>query len=166
MVKHPLAWYNFFAMEMVYLTQEGLKKLEEEYRVLKEETKPAIATRIDEARQLGDLSENAEYHAAKEEMAWAQTRFQELDAILRNAAIIQENRRGGDTITVGSTFAVLWNGQEKTFTIVGPAEVSPKEGKISNESPLGRAFLGKRVGDTVDVAVPDGTRSYQIKQIL
>lgn len=153
-------------MGVMYLTKEGLKKLEEEYRVLKEETIPAIAARIDEARQLGDLSENAEYHAAKEEMAWAQTRFQELDATFRNAAIIQESRRGGDTIGVGNTFIVTWNGQEKTFMIVGPAEVNPKEGKISNESPLGRAFLGKHAGDIVEVAVPDGTRSYQVKQII
>ena len=140
--------------------------MQEEYRVLKEETIPAIAAHIDEARQLGDLSENAEYHAAKEEMAWAQTRFQELDATLRNAAIIQANRHGGDTIYVGATFTVEWNGQEKTFTIVGPAEVDPKGGKISNESPLGRAFLGKHPNDTVDVAVPDGTRSYRVKHIL
>lgn len=153
-------------MDVMYLTKEGLKKLEEEYRVLKEETIPDIAARIDEARQLGDLSENAEYHAAKEEMAWAQTRFQELDAIFRNYAIIQESRRGGDTIGVGDTFTVTWNDHEKTFMIVGPAEVNPKEGKISNESPLGRAFLGKHAGDIVEVAVPDGTRSYKVKQIL
>lgn len=150
----------------VYLTKEGLQKLQEEYRVLKEETIPAIATRIDEARQLGDLSENAEYHAAKEEMAWAQTRFQELDATLNNAIIIKEGGHGGNNIGVGTTFVVTWNGQEKTFMIVGPAEVNPKEGKISNESPLGRAFLGKRVGDTVEVKVPDGTRSYHVKHIL
>lgn len=153
-------------MNETYLTQEGLQKLQEEYRILKEETIPAIAARIDEARQLGDLSENAEYHAAKEEMAWAQTRFQEIDATLRNAAIIQTGRHGSDTISVGGTFVAEWNGQEKTFIIVGAAEVDPKQGKISNESPLGRAFLGKHTGDTVAVEVPDGTRSYRIKQIL
>lgn len=151
-------------METTYLTKEGLEKMEEEQRILKEKTIPDIAARIDDARQLGDLSENAEYHGAKEEMAWAQTRFMQLEAIMRNAQIIKKTSQS-DTVLVGSSIVVEWDGREKTFTIVGPAEADPKQGKISNESPLGHAFLGKRTEETVEVAVPDGTRSYRIKHI-
>ncbi len=149
----------------VYLTQEGLEKLNEEQRVLKEEKIPDIAARIDDARQLGDLSENAEYHGAKDEMAWAQTRFLQIEAILRNAQIIKKTSQN-DTVSVGSSIIVEWDtDREKTFTIVGPTEADPKQGKISNESPLGQAFLGKSVGETVEVEVPGGVRSYGIKQI-
>lgn len=148
----------------MYLTKEGLKKLEEEYRALKEKTIPDIAARIDDARQLGDLSENAEYHSAKDEMAWAQTRLMDIDVIMRNAQIIVKTSQS-DTTVVGSSIVVEWDGREKTFTIVGPAEADPKQGKISNESPLGHAFLGKHTGETVEVEVPDGVRSYRIKNI-
>ncbi|MEK7102171.1 MAG: transcription elongation factor GreA, partial [Patescibacteria group bacterium] len=118
--------------------------------VLKQEKIPAIAARIDDARQLGDLSENAEYHSAKDEMAWAQTRLLDIEATLRNAQIIEKTSQS-DTVTVGSSILVEWNDHEKTFMIVGPTEADPKQGKISNESPLGHAFLGKSVGETVAV---------------
>lgn len=151
-------------MESTYLTKEGLEKLEEEQRVLKKKIIPDIAARIDDARQLGDLSENAEYHGAKEEMAWAQTRLAQIEAITRNAQIIEKTSQS-NTVAVGSSIVVEWDNREKTFTIVGPTEADPKQGKISNESPLGHAFLGKRTGETVEVEAPGGIRSYHIKHI-
>ena len=147
-----------------YLTPEGLEKLKQEYKKLKEETIPDIAARIDEARQLGDLAENAEYHSAKEEMSWAQTRLIDLEAALHETRIIEKAH--DKIITIGSTIAVETDGKEKQYTIVGPNEVDPKQGKISNESPIGKAFIGNQVGDTVTISVPDGERKYTIKRIL
>lgn len=151
-------------MESTYLTKEGLEKLEEEQHILKKKIIPDIAARIDDARQLGDLSENAEYHGAKEEMAWAQTRLTQIEAITRNAQIIKKTSQN-NTVAVGSSIVVELDNREKTFTIVGPTEADPKQGKISNESPLGHAFLGKRTGDIVEVEAPGGIRSYHIKHI-
>ena len=147
-----------------YLTPEGLEKLNQEHKKLKTETIPDIAARIDEARQLGDLSENAEYHSAKEEMAWAQTRLIELEAALHETQIIVQAH--DETITIGSTMVVETDGNEKQYTIVGPNEVDPKQGKISNESPIGKAFIGHHVGETVTIAVPDGERKYTIKRVV
>lgn len=152
-------------MNTIYLTKEGRLKLQEEHRKLKTETIPAIAARINDARQLGDLSENAEYHTAKEDLAWANTRLVELEATLNNAELITTTPKHDDRVNVGSTITVEWNGTKKQFTIVGPAEVDPRQGKISNESPLGRALLDKHTGDVVEVAVPGGTRSYRITHI-
>jgi len=147
-----------------YITQEGLDKLKGEYKTLKEKTIPEIADRIDVAKQLGDLSENAEYHAAKEDMSWAQTRALELEEKLRDTEVIQQSTRT-DRIEIGSTFVVEINDTQKTFTIVGAPEADPKEGKISNESPLGQALIGKRVGDEIEIEVLDGVRRYEILRI-
>lgn len=147
-----------------YLTEEGLKKLEEEYKQLKEEGIPEIAARIDDAKQLGDLSENAEYHSAKENMSWAQTRLAELDEMLRTTSIIQK-QSNKTSVELGSTILVETEQTEKKYTIVGPSEVDPKEGKISHESPLGKAFLGKHPGDQFDVVLPTGIKKYLITSI-
>jgi len=146
-----------------YLSEEKLAELKQELRELREEKIPTIAKRIDEAKQLGDLSENAEYHAAREDMAWAQSRIKELGHILDNAQIITKS--GGKHVDLGSQITVEVNGKEKTYTIVGAQEADPLEGRISNESPLGEAFIGKKKGDKVDVQVPAGTQTYKIKDV-
>jgi len=147
-----------------YLSAEKLKKLQEELKQLKEEKIPTIAKRIDDARQMGDLSENAEYHAAREEMSWTQSRVLELDFILQNAQIISDDVHGS-TIVLGSTFFVEVNDKKKEFTLVGGQEADPANGKISNDSPLGQAFFGKKKGDTVEVKVPAGILKYKIGKI-
>lgn len=147
-----------------YVTPDKLAALKQELRELREEKIPTIAKRIDEARQMGDLSENAEYHASREEMAWAQSRAKELDNILDNAEIIADPKaRGG--VQIGSQITVSVNGKTREFTIVGAQEAEPSAGKISNESPLGQAFLGRAKGDTVEVQVPAGKQLYKIIEI-
>lgn len=147
-----------------YVTAAGLAKLEAEYKELKEVTIPAIAVRIDEAKQLGDLSENAEYHAAKDDMGWAQSKAMELEEKLRKVKVIDETS-GGDTVHIGSTITVQSGENERVLTIVGASEADPAAGKISNESPLGSAFLDHNVGDEVEVETPGGKKSYTIKSI-
>ncbi|MCB9798119.1 transcription elongation factor GreA [Candidatus Nomurabacteria bacterium] len=146
-----------------YLSQEKLDELKKELYDLKSEGIPRIANRIDEAKQMGDLSENAEYHAAKEEMAWANSRVLELESILENAQVIQKTK--SDTVILGSKVVVEVGGNELTFTIVGQQEADPLEGKISNESPIGSALLGAKKGDTIHVQTPAGAREYSIKTV-
>lgn len=152
-------------MTTQYVSEDKLAELHEELRLLKEEKIPTIAKRIDEARQMGDLSENAEYHSARDEMAWAQSRVQELEAILDNAEVISTTSGGSGIVDIGSTVVVRLNKSLKEFTIVGAQEADPLAGKISNESPLGKAFLGKRKGDTVEVHVPAGVQEYEIVEV-
>lgn len=147
-----------------YLSADKLLKLQEEMKLLKEEKIPLIAKRIDDARQMGDLSENAEYHAAREDMSWAQSRVLELEYILQNAEIIDGNIHAA-VIQIGSTFTVEVNDKKKEFTIVGGQEADPLQGKISNESPLGQAFLGKKKGDKVEVKIPAGIQYYKILKV-
>ena len=151
--------------EAVFVSQEKFDSMTAERKAIKEEKIPAIAKRIEEAKQLGDLSENAEYHAARDEMAWAQSRILELDHLLQNAEVVV-SESGSSTIRIGTRFVARAKEKEKTFTIVGGQEASPLEGKISNESPLGSAFLGKKKGDTVTVQVPAGKMEYTIVDLL
>lgn len=150
--------------EIQYISQESYEKFNEELRTLKSETVPAIAKRIDEARQMGDLSENAEYNSAREEMAWAQTRVQELGRILSNSSIISKPS-STNSVGVGSSICVKVKGVEKKYSIVGPHEADPLRGHISNESPLGQAFLGKKIGEEVTVHTPGGDQTYTIIDI-
>jgi transcription elongation factor GreA len=147
-----------------YLTKESLEALKKEYDELRDIKIPEIAKRIDDAKQQGDLSENAEYHQAREEMSWAQGRLQELEQIISNSQIFK-NQKGGTTVAIGSKVVVKVNKQEKEYTIVGPQEVNPLKGLISNESPLGQAFIGKKVGDKVEVTVPAGKQVFEIIKI-
>lgn len=147
-----------------YLTQDKIDALEVELKKLKEDTIPGLAKRIDDARSMGDLSENAEYHAAREDMSWAQTRAKEVRAILDNAEIIHTSK-SKNSVQIGHTIKVKVNGKSKTYTIVGAQEANPLEGKISNESPLGSAFLGKHVGDKVEVSIPAGVQIFEITDI-
>lgn len=146
-----------------YVSADSLAELKKEVATLKNVTIPDIAKRIDEAKQQGDLSENAEYHQAREDMSWAQGRLQELEQIINNAKIIQHTKTG--VVAVGSTIKVNTNGREREYTIVGPQEINPARGLISNESPLGEAFMGHSVGDKVEVKVPSGKVVYEIMEI-
>lgn len=149
-----------------YLTKASFSSLKAEQEEIKNKKIPEIANRIDEAKQQGDLSENAEYHQAKEDMAWAQGRLMELSQLLPNAVIIEEEKGGGGgKLAVGQTVVVEIGGKNKEYTIVGPQEADPFAGKISNESPLGQAFIGREVGDTVEVNTPAGAQNYKIIKI-
>ena len=146
-----------------YLTKEGHLKIIEEMETLKERRK-LVTNRIEDAIKMGDLSENAEYTDAKDEQAFVEGRIAEIDAILKSSEIIKK-KRTHTTVTVGSTVKVKWEGREKTFTIVGPEEADPANGVISNESPLGKAFLGKKKDDKVPVNTPRGEVMYSILEI-
>lgn len=148
-----------------YISQEKKEGLEAELAKLKEEKIPAIAKKIDSAKQMGDLSENAEYHAAREEMAWAQSRAKELGYILNTAQIISKGEKNNGIVSVGSKIKVEINGVQKEYSIVGAQEANPLASKISNESPLGGAFLGKSVGDIIQVEVPSGVQTYKILEV-
>ena len=149
-----------------YLSQDKQAALKKELVELRSVKIPQIAKRIDEARQMGDLSENAEYHAAREEMGWAQARAKELEYILDNAKVIsQVVGKKQDTVGMGGTIIVSSNGKRKEFTIVGAQEADPSSGRISNESPLGQAFLGKKKGNHVEVRAPSGVQIYEILDI-
>ncbi len=147
-----------------YLTKESLQNLTTELETLRNKTIPDIARRIDEAKQQGDLSENAEYHQAREDMSWTQSRVQELDQLIQNAQIIEKSA-DHDTVSIGSTVTVKINGKTKDYTIVGPQEIDPSKGYISNESPLGQAFLKHKVKDKVEVVTPAGKNVYEITSI-
>lgn len=148
-----------------YFTVKGLEDLKKEFEELKDTKIPDIANLIDEAKQQGDLSENAEYQQAKEEMAWAQGRLQELRYLLDNAQLMDSAQKTQSTVVVGSTISIKNNTTTKSYTIVGPREANPLEGKISNESPLGESFLGHKVGDKVVVNTPAGKQTYEILEI-
>lgn len=147
-----------------YLTAESLAAFKKEYDELKSVKLLEIAKRIDEARQQGDLSENAEYHQAREDMSWAQGRLAELEYIISNAQIFKSAGEKA-AVEIGNTVLVRINGKQKEYTIVGPQEVDPAKGKISNESPLGEAFLGHKIKDKVEVATPAGKQVYEIIEI-
>ncbi len=144
------------------MSQEKKDQLMGEMQELKQTRIPDLAKRIDEARQLGDLSENAEYHAAREDMSWAQTRVKEIQYLLDNASIVSSKAGRSSEVTLGSVITVLVNEKERVYTLVGAQEANPADGKISNESPLGSAFLKKKVGDMVEVTVPAGVQTYKI----
>ena len=147
-----------------YLTADSLAALKEEYEKLQNKTIPEIAKRIDEAKQQGDLSENAEYHQAREDMSWARGRSIELEQIIQNAKIIIKEG-SNKTVSVGSTVLVKVNGKEKEYTIVGPQEVDITRGFISNESPLGSALIGSSLKEKVEVLTPAGKLIYEITEI-
>lgn len=150
--------------QIKYLSAQSLTQITAETENIKNVKIPEIAKRIDEAKQQGDLSENAEYHQAREDMAWAQGRLRELEQIINTSQVITKSNVAG-VVGVGSVVEVKVNGNKKTFTIVGPQETNPAKGFISNESPLGEAFLGHSEGDKIKVKVPAGEVTYQIIKI-
>lgn len=149
------------------LTYAGLKKLEEELQNLKVVRRQEVAQKIKEAREQGDLSENAEYDAAKDEQRDIEARIEEVEKILKNAEVVVEDDIDLDKISVGCTVTVydFEYDEELEFSIVGSTEANSLEMKISNESPVGRALIGSRLGDTVEVESPEGIVSYKVVSI-
>ena len=147
-----------------YISKDGLEKLRAELDEMLAVRRPEVAQRIHDAKEHGDLSENAEYEDAKNEQAFTEGRIQTLQAMIKNATIIDE-KHSTDHVQIGSTVKVESEDGAESFTIVGSAEAKPADGKISNESPVGRALLGKKRGDKVLVRVPAGDFSYKIVDI-
>jgi len=148
----------------IYLTREGLERARAELEELVNVRRPEVAARIHDAKEHGDLNENAEYEDAKNEQAFVEGRIQALEALIKNATIIDDNH-SSDHVQIGSTVVVQGPDGEERFTIVGSAEARPNEGRISNESPVGRALLGRKKGDQVVVRVPAGDYTYTIVSI-
>lgn len=153
--------------EAVYVTPEGLAKLREELRDRAEDRRHAIAARLQDAIKMGDLRENADYHAAKEDQAFNEGRIQELEALIRNARVIDAPTRV-DVVAMGARVTVAEvDGEDgdETYRIVGAQEANPAEGLISNVSPLGSALIGARVGDVVTAQTPGGEVRFRIAAI-
>jgi len=150
----------------VYLTPEGEEALREELDKLVNVKRPALAERLRKAIAQGDLSENANYKAAKEEQSFLEGRIQEIESMLRNAEIIEETR-SDDEVSLGSRVTVVEEGTDRpeTFRIVGTAEADPINGKVSHESPMGKTLLGHQVGDVVTVEAPSGVIAFRITDI-
>jgi transcription elongation factor GreA len=147
-----------------YISKDGLDKLRQELDEMLAVRRPEVAQRIHDAKEHGDLSENAEYEDAKNEQAFVEGRIQALESMIKNATLIDENT-STDHVQIGSTVKVTGEDGVETFMIVGSAEAKPSDGRISNESPVGRALLGRKKGDKVVVQVPAGDFSYQILEI-
>lgn len=150
-----------------YMSAAGIEKLKEELNELKTVKRRELAKRIEEAKALGDLSENAEYHEAKDALGFVEGRILEIEDTLKNVAVIEDEYQKGEAgvVSVGGTVVVESKGKEKTFTIVGSNEADPPTGKISNESPIGEALLGKKKGDEVSVETPGGVTVYKVKEV-
>lgn len=156
------------ATEKTYpMTQAGKDKLEQELEYLKTVKRKEVVERIKVARSFGDLSENSEYDAAKDEQAFVEGRVTQIENMIRNAVIIEENVENSTTVSLGKsvTFVELPDGDEETYTIVGSAEADPFEGKISNDSPIARSLLGKQIGDQVMVQTPGGDMKVKIVSV-
>ena len=149
------------------LTYEGLKKYEDELHELKVIKRKEVAEKIKEAREQGDLSENAEYDAAKDEQRDIEARIEELEKILKNAEVVVEDEVDLDKINIGCQVKILdlEVSEEMLFKIVGSTEANSLKGKISNESPLGKALIGSKVGDVVDAETPVGILQYKVLEI-
>jgi transcription elongation factor GreA len=152
--------------ETSYLTREGAEKLRRELVELKGPSRVALSKRLRSAIQQGDLSENADYHAAKEEQGFLEGRIQELERILKNVTIIDDTVRNNFAVAVGNHVTVDEDGiGEDTYFIVGPKEADPLNGRISFESPIGKALMDKRVGESVAITTPNGTIKMKIVKI-
>lgn len=145
----------------IFLTKEGLNELQEELKDLKENKRPEVINQIKEARAQGDLSENAEYHAAKDKQGQIEARIKEIEYLIDNATLISNTK--SSTVKIGSTVEIEYveDNETDTYQIVGSTEADPFENKISNESPIAIAIIGKKVGETVSIDSPNG--SYDIK---
>lgn len=150
-----------------YVTQKGLRKLEEEVEYLKTEKRAEVKERLKIARSYGDLSENSEYEAAKDEQGMVESRIILLENQLRNAVLIREEDKISGIVSLGSTVTIreVPNGEKEVYTIVGPAESDPVEGRVSNESPIGSALLGKQEGDKATIPAPSGEFIIEILKV-
>lgn len=150
--------------QQMYLTPEGAAKLREELKELTGPRREELSQRLRSAIQMGDLSENADYHKAKEDQAFLEGRIQEIEAVLRHAVIVEKTN--SDIVTVGSTVTVQEESFDpETYYVVGAKEADPRNGKISNESPLGRALMDHKVGDVVEADTPGGKLKFKILKI-
>ena len=150
----------------IYLTPKGLEDLKKEYDDLSKTKRPEIVRRLSAAREMGDLSENAEYTAAREELAFIDGRIEELEMLLKQVVIIENgNHQKGSTVDLGSEVTVKIANKNEVFTLVGEWEADPAEKKISHESPLGKALLGKAIGDEIEVEAPAGKMVYTVVSI-
>ncbi|AXI09545.1 transcription elongation factor GreA [Oceanobacillus zhaokaii] len=150
-----------------YMTQEGKEKLEKELHFLKTDRRQEVVERIKIARDFGDLSENSEYDAAKDEQAFVEQRITQVEKMIRNAIIIENDNNNPNVVSLGKsvTFIELPDGDEETYTIVGSAEADPFEGKISNDSPMAKSLIGKEIGEEVAVATPGGDIQVKIVKV-
>lgn len=152
-------------MPDIHLTAEGLAKLKAELKELKGPRRAELAARLRAAIQMGDLSENADYHKAKEDQAFLEGRIQELEYLIRNAVIIEKNANA-EMVSIGSHVTIQEENQPaETYHLVGPKEADPRSGRISHESPIGQALIGRRVGDEVEVETPGGKIKFKIVKI-
>lgn len=151
----------------IILTSDGLKKLEEELDDLKTVHRREVNERIRQAKEFGDISENAEYEDAKQEQAFVEGRILKLESMIRNARVIDQSDFVADAVHLGATVKVkeVASGRQHEFTIVGSAEADPKNARLSNESPVGAALMGRKHGETVDVTTPRGVTKYKIESI-
>lgn len=150
-----------------YMTAEGKRKLEDELETLKTEKRKEVVERIKVARDFGDLSENSEYDAAKDEQAFVESRIGQLEQMIRNAEIIEADTGNTDMVSIGKSviFQELPDGDEETYQIVGSAESNPVDGKISNDSPMAKSLIGHSVGEEVAVTTPGGDMNVKIVEV-
>jgi transcription elongation factor GreA len=152
--------------EELFITSDGAEKLRQELVFLKETSRKEISERLRSAIQMGDLSENADYHKAKEDQAFLEGRILELEYILSNSTIVEKFDGNRELVDIGARVTILEDGEDPfTYLIVGVKEADPKNGKISNESPIGKALMGHRIGDVVNVETPSGSIKLRIVQI-
>ncbi len=152
--------------EQPYLTTEGAQRLKEELERLKGPDRDEIARRLRSAIQMGDLSENADYHKAKEDQGFLEGRISELEYLLKNAIIVDRKNNTGDVVDIGMQVTIQEAGEEpEKYYLVGAKEADPRNGRISNESPIGRVLLGHRVGDSVTAETPTGSITFKILKI-
>lgn len=150
----------------IYLTKEGLEELKQEYDDLTKIKRPEVVERLAEARNMGDLAENAEYAAARDELSFIDGRIDELEEILRQVVLIEEPKAGNKkTVTLGSTVTLHMGKKQDDFTVVGEWEADPAEKKISDQSPLGKALMGKTPGEKIEVTAPAGKILYTIVSV-
>lgn len=155
-------------MQKIPMTAEGHRALDDEFRHLKSVERPAVIQAISEAREHGDLSENAEYHAAKDRQGWIEGRLSEIEDKLARAQVIDTSKMSGEQVKFGATVTIVDEDTEteSTYKIVGDDEADVRSGKISLSSPIARAMINKEPGDVVEVTAPGGVKSYEILKVV
>ena len=154
-------------MDKFPITLAGYEKMQTELRILKSEERPAVISAIAEAREHGDLKENAEYHAAREKQGFIEARIKDLEAKISRAELVDPKKLSGDTVSFGATVTVADDdGKETIYQIVGMEEADLAKGKLSSTAPLARALIGKTIGDYVEVPAPGGVKGYEVMQIV
>jgi transcription elongation factor GreA len=151
----------------IFLTKEGLEELKKEHTELTKVKRPEVVTRLTQARDMGDLSENAEYTAARDELSFVDGRIDELEELLKQVSLIEDDTKANGKVVVqlGSTVTLHHNNKKEDYTLVGEWEADPTAQKISHESPLGKALIGKQIGDNVEVSAPAGKIVYTIVSV-